>query len=149
MMGGETASVPVRKEASLRPLTYTTEPAASSSQELADRGFRSLGVAVLYDDEPEPTQEEIAAAAAREEAERSKHGGGHHRQAAAPTPGQGRWQYLGILSLFDPPVSAYLSWLRVQPILPPATRPSPPVPRSAPTPRRPSPPPSSTASRSR
>ena len=75
-----------------------------SLQELADRGFRSLGVAVLYDDEPEPTAEEIAAAAEREEAEKARGGGGgHHRQAAAPTPGQGRWQYLGILSLFDPP----------------------------------------------
>ena len=99
--------MPVRKEASLRPLTYTTEPAASSSQELADRGFRALGVAVLYDDIPDVSPEELAAFSEADaaKAREAKAQGKHHKQAVSPCPGQGRWEFLGILSLFDPPVS--------------------------------------------
>lgn len=89
----------------------------ASTQELADRGFRALGVAILFDDVadiPPPSAADIAAekaAAEKRQAEAiaARQAGTHSAQTAykappVPVVGQGRWIYIGTLSLFDPPV---------------------------------------------
>jgi H+-transporting ATPase len=61
----------------------------ASVQELADRGFRSLGVAVLR--APPKSADAAGAAAAAE------------TSSADAKKDERRWEYLGVLSLFDPP----------------------------------------------